>query len=125
MADLPDLASRERALQARIDLAFRRLQLGLQRSGYVFDGAELEEVVRAAIHVVEGTDGIRDRYAGEYVGPRTECGCPDRPDEAYQPHPGQPCDWSEWHPSQFEDLREDRFCWRCGSMETQRMDLEP
>lgn len=107
----------------RIALAFRRLQLGLLRSGYVFDGPDLEEAVKATIHIVEGTDGVRGRYAGPYVGPRSACGCPDRPDEAYQPHPDELCDWSHWHPNQFsKGLREDRFCWKCGSMETQELD---
>lgn len=63
-------------------------------------------------------------YAIAYVGPRSPCGCPDRPDEDYELHPGEPCDWSHWHPNQFsKGLREDRFCWKCGSTETQEMKL--
>jgi hypothetical protein len=61
-------------------------------------------------------------YAPEFTGPRTACGCPDRPDEDYQEHPDEPCDWSHWHPNKHSPgLREDRFCWKCGAMETQEI----
>lgn len=43
-----------KALQARIDLAFRRLQIALLRSGYVFNGETLESAVITASHVIEG-----------------------------------------------------------------------
>jgi hypothetical protein len=112
---------RKAGAQSRIDLAFRRLQLGLLRSGYTFDGGDLEEAVKATIWLVEKG---QHAYATAYAGPRSDCGCPDRPDEAYQPHPDEPCDWSHWHSNRHADgLREDRFCWKCGSVETQ--DLKP
>lgn len=38
---------------------------------------------------------------------------------------GEDHDWSPWETNQFFDLREDRFCSKCGGMETQTMDLLP
>lgn len=62
-------------------------------------------------------------YAAAYVGPRSACGCPDRPDEDYREHSGQPCEWSHWHPNECSPgPREDRFCWKCGAMETQSLE---
>jgi hypothetical protein len=63
-------------------------------------------------------------YALEFRGERNPlCGCPIN-DDGYAPHPGEPCDWSHWHPNYHsEQPREDRFCWKCGSMETQELGL--
>lgn len=58
-----------------------------------------------------------DTYAPEWTGPRSPCGCPERDD--YAEHPGEPCDWSPWHLNGYFPGREDRFCWKCGAMETQ------
>lgn len=34
-------------------------------------------------------------------------------------------DWSEWEINKFFELREDRFCSRCGGMETQTICADP
>lgn len=64
-----------------------------------------------------------DTYAPEWTGPRSPCGCPIN-DDSFAEHPGEQCDWSPWHLNDFPG-REDRFCWKCGGMETRTMDLEP
>lgn len=70
--------------------------------------------------VADALPRIWPTYAAAYAGPRSACGCPDRPDEDYEPHSGQPCEWSHWHPNEVSaELREDRYCWLCGAMETQ------
>ncbi len=51
---------------------------------------------------------------------RLPCGCPEI--ETYlDPCPEGECVWSHWHPSPIDGLREDRFCFYCGAMETQRI----
>lgn len=88
------------ALQIRIDLAFRRLQIALLRSGYRFEGTELESAVTAAAQIVERRVNDDDRLPA----------CDDEGREHW---------WTEWRSNPFNALCEERFCFECGSMETQ------
>lgn len=64
-------------------------------------------------------------YAPDWTGPRNPlCGCPIN-DDNFAEHPDQPHDWSPWHLNRYFPGREDRYCWKCGGMETQTMDLRP
>lgn len=48
----------------------------------------------------------------------------DIPEDAeFADHEGE-CDWTPWHPSPINDLREDRFCRKCGDMESQTLVLD-
>lgn len=89
--------------QIRIDLAFRRLQLALRRTGYEFDGKTLEAAVKAAALVVEDR-GERDDFL-------PDCDTVD----------GRTHWWTEWESNILNGLREDRFCFRCGVMEWQEI----
>lgn len=89
------------AAQARVDLAFRRLRLALLRAGYGFDGDTLEAAVTRAAQIVEDR-GERD----DYLSP-----CGEDNDREHW--------WTEWKSNPLNALREDRFCFRCGSMEWQ------
>lgn len=57
---------------------------------------------------------------GEGPSTRLPCGCPDVGEDFLDPCPGHV--WSHWHPNPFNALREDRFCFYCGGMETQEID---
>lgn len=95
----PDIA------QERINLAFRRLRLALLRSGYEFDGDGLESAVTRAAHIVEDR-GERDDFLAD-------CDRVDSRDHW----------WTEWKSNPLNALREDRFCFRCGTMETQGIEV--
>jgi hypothetical protein len=49
---------------------------------------------------------------------RLPCGCPDM-DEWLDPCPGHI--WTHWHSNKRNALREDRFCFYCGAMESQEI----
>lgn len=89
------------AAQARIDLAFRRLQLAFLRAGYAFQDDTLEAAVTRAARIVEDRADREDNLQF----------CAEMHEHW----------WTDWQASPFSALREERFCFRCGSMEYQEI----
>lgn len=89
--------------ERRIALAYRRLQLALTRAGYGLDGETLESAVTAAAKVVENR-GDRDDFL-------PDCDTSDSYDHWF----------TEWRLNPLGMQREERFCFRCGLMETQEI----
>lgn len=57
--------------------------------------------------------------------PTLPCGCPQFPTDhvylSWCEGRGEKHQWSHWHTNPIDALREDRFCFACGGMETQRI----
>lgn len=85
-----------------VDLAFRRLQIALQRRGVDFEGTTLHAAVVAAAQIVE--------HGAEPLDFLPDCETRDR--EHW---------WTEWRSNPMNALREDRFCFDCGMCESQEL----
>lgn len=87
--------------QVRIDFAFRRLQIAFLRAGYEFYGTTLEAAVQRAARIVEDRADRDDTLA-----------------ICDEPHVHW---WTDWEPHPTDAMREERFCFRCGSQEWQAL----
>lgn len=71
--------------------------------------------------VIQGLWDQKERI--EELETRLPCGCPNIGEwEQLDPCPGHV--WTHWHPHAIDALSECRFCFYCGSMETQTLDTE-